>query len=217
MKTRGKTGRASACLLCERAGLLCGGPAGLAGGLRQAPLERGGARRRRSLPKTTGPTLALRTFALKTSRARCARRRGATPAGVRPGGAASGGHGGGGGGGGGARDLGLQAMIAADVLVPRLLNSLRGIWNRSVIASTTAPGILARDRVEHELQVDEESFTEAVGNLLSWHVPLLDLWCLLDTDGGYTEGERTVYRAWLQTAVLALGRGEDLLELTPSA
>ena len=134
-----------------------------------------------------------------------------TTRGGEAGGGASSGHGG---GGGGDRGPGLQPTIAADILVPRLLNSLRGIRSRSVIASTNAPGTLGLERVDQELQVDEQAFTNHLGNLLSWNVPLRDLWCLLDTDGGYTEGERTVYRAWLQTSVLALGRGEELLELT---
>ena len=61
--------------------------------------------------------------------------------------------------------------------------------------------------------MDEEAFTEAVGKLLSWQVPLRVLWCLLDTDGGYTGGQRDVYRSWLQKSVLVRGRGEELREL----
>ena len=33
---------------------------------------------------------------------------------------------------------------------------------------------------------------------------------LLDTDANYSPAERAVYRAWLQNAALALGRGREL-------
>ena len=58
-------------------------------------------------------------------------------------------------GGGGLGEPGFQQAIAADVLLPVLLNSLRGIVNRSVTAARTAPGLRARGRVEEELQEDD--------------------------------------------------------------
>ena len=50
----------------------------------------------------------------------------------------------------------------------QLLNSLRCIWHRAVTASTTAGGALPKARVDHELQVDEQAFTEVVEKPVSY-------------------------------------------------
>ena len=68
------------------------------------------------------------------------------------------------------------SSIAEEVLVPNMLNSVRGIWHRSVLACRTPQGRRARARGDHELQGDEQAFTGEVRRLL-WGVPWRALCC----------------------------------------
>jgi hypothetical protein len=101
-------------------------------------------------------------------------------------------------------DAAGQRAIAADILRPRLLNSLRNIFYAAASQSRNATDLRAHVQQQQRLRVDESDFCATAKNLLDHGVPVPYLQHALDEIPG-SEEYKQIYKEWILAAVLQCG------------
>ena len=103
-----------------------------------------------------------------------------------------------------------QMMIAQDVLLPQMTSELRNVYFAAAAHGRVLPEIQAAVDISKQLATSEERFCKHVAQLLGWKIPVQALVSALDGDPDITESYKSIYREWLQIALLRAGR-HDLM------
>ena len=112
--------------------------------------------------------------------------------------------------------LGQQAL-AIDALLPHLVISLRNIFDRVVLRARTAAELRARTDQERHLRIDEMHFCSVVKKLLDHGVAISYVQNVLDTETGYNDEQKIIFKEWVLLAVFQAGYGGEYVQRDPSS